>query len=569
MKQSLTFIPTLREVPQNVETKACQMLLRAGFIRQHANGTYSLLPLAKRILHKIENIIREEMEERDAIEIELPSIQSIDLWKQSGRLEYFNDELIQFKDRNNREYVIGPSHIELITSIIKDEIQTYKKLPLILYQIQRRFRDEIYSRLDLFRGREFIMKDAYSFHESKESLHVTYEKMIEAYHRIFSRLGLNVYMVEADSGIFGDESQEFIVLTEIGEERIAFSNESKFAANTKIAPVIVDYQPSDVELKPLEKIATPNVQSIQELCQFLRVEPSQCIKSIVLNVDGEIIVALVRGDHQINEGKIAKALNTANSNVRFASEIEIEKAIGCQRGSIGPIKLPLEIKVIADQAIKSIANGISGANEDGYHYLNVNPNRDFAINLYADIRNIEEGDPSPDGQGVVTLEKGIEIGHVTKLGTHYAEKMKAFITNEEGKNVPIQMVCYELGLTRLFAILAEQNQDDKGFVWPKELAPYDVHLITVNVKDEIQHNLSEQLYNILTTYRYNVLYDERDIRVGVKFSDSDLIGLPVRVTIGKKASEGIVEVTIRKTGETFECAKEELIDRLNEFYRVQ
>lgn len=569
MKQSKTFIPTLREVPQNAVTKSCQMLLRAGFIRQHGNGTYSFLPLAKRILNKIETIIREEMEERNAIELELSSIQSIDLWKQSGRLEYFNDELIQFTDRNNREHMIGPSHIELVTLIVSDEIQSYKKLPLLLYQIQKRFRDEIHTHNEIFRGREFIMKDAYSFHANEEDLNSTFENIIEAYHRIFSRLGLTVHMVEADSGIIGDTSYEFIVLSDMGDEYIAASNESNYRANLDIAPVIIEYTSSNEQMKPLEQIATPDVQTIQDLCEFLEVEPSQCIKSLVLKVDGEIIVALVRGDHQLNESKIAKALNVSKGKIQFANEQEIEQAIGCSIGSIGPIKLPIDIKVIADNAIKSIVNGVSGANEDGFHYMNVNPNRDFAINHYRDIRNIEEGDPSPDGQGVIHLEKGIEIGHITKLGTDYAEKMKAFITNEEGKNVPLQMASYELGLTRLFAILAEQYQDDKGFLWPKHLAPYDLHLITVNIKDEVQFDLSEQLYNILTTYRYNVLFDDRDVRVGVKFSDADLIGLPVRVTIGKKASEGIVEITIRNTEETFECAKEELIDRLNEFYRAQ
>jgi prolyl-tRNA synthetase len=566
MRQSLTFIPTMREVPQTANTKSCQMLLRAGYIRQHANGTYTYLPLAKRVLHKIEQIVREELEERQAIELELPSIQSIDLWKQSGRLQFFNKEWIYLKDRNQHELVMGPS-IELITSIVRDEIKTYKKLPLTLFQIQRRFCDEKEYRHDLFQAREFLMKDAYSFHENEESLNGSFEHMISAYERIFSRLGLNVHIVKADSGAFGDQSFEFVILNNNGQEMIAFSNQSHYVANAQIAEVAIEYEQPNEELKPIEKVATPNVQTIHELCDFLQFESTKCIKSLVLNVDGEIIVALVRGDHQLNMIKIMKLLNA--SNVQFASEEEIEKTLGCSTGSIGPIKLPLDIKVVADYGIKSIVNGVSGANENGYHYINVNPNRDFAINLYGDIRYIEEGDPSPDGKGIIRLEKGIGIGRVTKLNTLIAEKMKAYVTNQEGKKIPMHLASYELDLTRLFGILAEQYYDEKGFTWPKHLAPYDLHLMAVNVADEAQRNLADQLYNILTTYRYDVLYDDRDDRAGIKFADSDLIGLPIRVTIGNKAMEGIVEVKIRKTGETFECAKEELIDRLNEFYRTQ
>lgn len=561
MKQSLTFIPTLREVPQNIESKSCQMLLRAGFIRQHKNGTYSYLPLAKRVLHKIEQIFRKEMEGMNGIEIDLPIVQSTDLFIQSGRLEYDNQAFIRYKDLNKHEHIIGQSHTELITSIVRDEIKTYKKLPLLLYQMQKRFDDEKHSHLE----RAYVMKDAFSFHASSENLCITFEQMTEAYHRIFSKLGLKVSMVEADPGIFGDESFEWIVSTNHGEEMIAFSDQSNYRANIHIAPIITEYEPSTIGMGSLEKIATPNVQTIQELCDFLGIEPAKCIKSLVLKVDGEMMVILVRGDHQISERKIAKVLNA--KNVQFATEDEIVKAIGCSKGSIGPLKLPLDMKVIADLAIKAIINGVSGANEDGFHYKNVNPNRDFAINLFADIRIIQEGDPSPDGQGTIQLEKGMKIGRMTKLSIPYAEKMKAMITNEEGKLIPIHMASYEVNVTRVFSILAEQYQDDRGFVWPKQLAPYDLHLMAVNVHDQIQFNLAEQLYHILTTYHYHVLFDDRDNRIGVKFSDADLIGLPIRVTIGKKAAEGIVEVTIRETGETFECAKEELIDHLNEFYR--
>lgn len=543
MKQSLTFIPTMREAPQQVHTKSCQMLMRAGYIRKHANSGFTYLPLAKRVMKKIEQIVREELEKREAIEVELSSLQWIDGLEQQEKYG-----------------------MELMASIIRDEIQSYKKLPVTLYQIQRTCCSEKESRLDLFQARNFLMKEAYSFHSSKESLEQALEQLKEAYGRIFSRLGLNVLIAENDSDAFGKQSYQFIVLTDIGEETFAFSNQSDYIVNADFAKVAVEYEMSNEEMKPLEKVATPNVQTIQELCDFLQIEPSRCIKSLVLNVDGEILVALVRGDHQLNIRKLMKVLHA--SNVQLASKEEIEKHIGCSIGSIGPIKLPIDIKVVADLGIKTIVNGVSGANEDGYHYINVNPNRDFAINLYEDIRYIEEGDPSPDGQGTIRLEKGMEIGHMEKLGMHFAEKMKATIANQDGEKIPMQMANCQLNLTRLFAILAEQCQDEKGFAWPKHLAPYDLHLMAVNAKDEVQSEIAEQLYHILTTYRYDVLYDDRDERAGVKFADADLIGLPIRVTVGKKAVEGIVEVTNRKTGETFECVKEELIDRLNEFYRA-
>jgi len=566
MKQSVTLIPTMREVPQNVHTKSCQMLLRAGYIRQHSKGTYSYLPLAKRVLKKIETIIREEMENKEAIEIELPSIQSVDLWKQSGRLHFFDEELIHFQDRNKQEFVIGQS-MDVMTSIVRDEIKTYKKLPITFYQLQKRIRREKELRFDLFHAQEPLMLEAYSFHDSDESLNHTVEEMIGTFERIFSYLGLNIQMVEADPGPFGNESYEFVIFSDIGQEIIACSDQSNYAVNAEIAKVSTEYERSTEEMKPLEKLATPNVQTIQELCDVLQVEPSQCIKSLVLNVDGDITVALVRGDHQLNLRKIAKVLNT--TNVQFAGEEEIKKHIGCSKGSIGPLKLPIDIKVIADNGIKSVVNAVTGANEDGYHYINVNPDRDFAINLYEDIRFIEEGDPSPDGQGSIQLKKGIKLGRVMKLGNRYMENMQATIAGDEGKQIPLQMASYELELTRIFAALAEQCQDDRGFIWPKQLSPYDLHLMAINVNDEAQLNLVEQLYNILTTYRYDVLYDDRDERAGAKFADSDLIGLPIRITIGNKALTGMVEVKNRKTGETIECVKEELIDRLNEFFRTQ
>lgn len=567
MKQSLTFIPTLREVPSDAEVKSHQVLLRAGFIRQNASGIYSYLPLARKVLSKIEQVIREELEAINAQELLMPAMQSAELWQESGRWEKYGPELMRFKDRHNRDFALGPTHEEVITTLVRDEIKSYKKLPLTLYQIQTKFRDEKRPRFGLLRGREFIMKDAYSFHASRESLDATYEDMYRAYSNIFTRLGLNFRAVIADAGSIGGKgTHEFMVLSDIGEDTIAYSDSSDYAANIEMAEVVVEYKPSAEEMLELEKVATPDAKSIEEVSNFLNVPASNCIKSLVFKIDGELVVVLARGDHEINDIKLKNALDA--DSVELAEESEIKQLLGCTVGSIGPVKLPVNVKVIADNAIKSIRNGVAGANEDGFHYINVNPERDFAINAYADIRFIQVGDPSPDGQGVIKFAEGIEVGHIFKLGTTYSAKMNAVYLDEQGKTQPFIMGCYGIGVSRILAAVAEQFQDEKGFVWPKQLAPYDVHLVPVNTKDEAQVQLADELYGLLKSYRYDVLYDDRAERAGVKFADADLIGLPVRVTVGKKAAEGLVEVKFRESGETFEWAKEEVIDRLSEFFHT-
>lgn len=566
MKQSKTLIPTLREVPADAEVKSHKQLLRAGFIRQNTSGVYSYLPLAKRVLTKIENIIREEMEAINSIELLMPSLQSAELWQESGRWEKYGPELMRLKDRHDRDFALGPTHEEVITTLVRDEIKSYKKLPLTLYQIQTKFRDEKRPRFGLLRGREFIMKDAYSFHATRESLDETYDDMYRAYSNIFSRLGLNYRAVIADAGSIGGKgTHEFMVLSEIGEDTIAYSDTSNYAANIEMAEVLVDYQPSDEALKDLEKVATPDQKTIEEVSAFLNVEPSTVIKSLVFDVDGELVVVLARGDHEINDIKLKNALNA--DSVELASEEAIRNLLGCGVGSIGPVKLPVDIKVVADNAIKSIRNGVAGANEDGFHLVSVNPERDFAINEYLDIRFIQEGDPSPDGQGTIKFAEGIEVGHIFKLGTTYSAKMNGTFLDEQGKTQPFIMGCYGIGVSRILAAVAEHFQDENGFIWPTQLSPYDIHVVPVNTKDETQVALADELYGLLKSYRYDVLIDDRAERAGVKFADADLIGLPVRVTVGKKATEGIVEVKFRQTGETFEWKKEEVIDRLNEFFR--
>ncbi|MBD8520037.1 proline--tRNA ligase [Lysinibacillus sp. FSL R7-0073] len=566
MKQSKTFIPTLREVPADAEVKSHKQLLRAGFIRQNTSGVYSYLPLAKRVLSKIETIIREEMEAINSIELLMPSLQSAELWQESGRWEKYGPELMRLKDRHDRDFALGPTHEEVITTLVRDEIKSYKKLPLTLYQIQTKFRDEKRPRFGLLRGREFIMKDAYSFHASRESLDETYDDMYRAYSNIFSRLGLNYRAVIADAGSIGGKgTHEFMVLSEIGEDTIAYSDTSDYAANIEMAEVIADYQTSDEALKEVEKVATPDQKTIEEVSAFLQVKSANVIKSLVFDVDGELVVVLARGDHEINDIKLKNALEAGS--VELASEAAIRELLGCGVGSIGPVKLPVDVKVVADHAIKSIHNGIAGANEDGFHLVNVNPERDFAVNDYLDIRFIQEGDPSPDGQGTIKFAEGIEVGHIFKLGTTYSAKMNGTFLDEQGKSQPFIMGCYGIGVSRILAAVAEHFQDENGFTWPTQLAPYDIHVVPVNTKDEAQVSLADELYGLLKSYRYDVLLDDRAERAGVKFADADLIGLPVRVTVGKKATEGIVEVKFRQTGETFEWKKEEVIDRLNEFFR--
>lgn len=566
MKQTATFIPTLRETPADADVKSHQLLLRAGFIRQNTSGVYSFLPLGKRVLQKVENVIREEMEAVNSVEVFLPALQQAELWQETGRWYSYGDELMRLTDRNDREFALGATHEEVITSLLRDEIKSYKKLPLNLFQIQSKFRDEKRPRFGLLRGREFLMKDAYSFHATKESLDDTYNDMMQAYTNIFTRLGLNFRAVIADSGaIGGKDNHEFMVLSEIGEDTIAYSDTSSYAANIEMAAVSMEYPKSDEAMKELEKVATPDQKTIVDVAAFLNTTPEQCIKTLVFKADDELVVVLSRGDHEINDVKVKHA--TGATIVELAEPEEVQQALGCEIGSLGPVKLPSSIKVYADHAVQSIVNGVTGANEDGFHFINVNPEKDFSVESYADLRFIQEGDPSPDGEGIIQFAKGIEVGHIFKLGTTYSEPMKATFLNDQGRAMPYIMGCYGIGVSRVMAAVAEQFQDDNGFIWPDAIAPYEVHILPVNMKDETQRELGEDLYKLLKSYRYEVLLDDRNERAGVKFTDADLIGLPVRITVGKKASEGILEVKYRRTGETFEWKREELLDHLQQFFK--
>lgn len=559
MRQTMTFIPTLKEVPADAEVKSHQLLLRAGFIRQTASGIYSYLPLATLMLRKIETIIREELEAIGAAELLMPALQPAELWQESGRWNDYGPELMRLKDRASRDFALGPTHEEVITALLRDEVKSYKRLPLTLYQIQTKFRDEKRPRFGLLRGREFIMKDAYSFHATSESLDEVYNLMHQAYSNIFTRCGLEFRSVIADSGsIGGNESKEFMALSDIGEDTIAYSDASDYAANTEMAPVLYMEKKSHELEKDLEKVATPDQKSITDIVEFLEVPIEKTMKSMLYQVDDEVIMVLVRGDHEVNDIKIKNALDATNVEL-VDPAVEL---LGANFGSLGPINVPENMRVFADNAVKDIVNAVVGANEDGFHYINVNPDRDFSVTSYFDLRMIQVGDLSPDGQGVIKFAEGIEVGHIFKLGTKYSEAMNATILDENGRAQPIIMGCYGIGVSRILSAIAEQSNDENGFVWDKQISPFDLHLIPVNMKSEEQVAFAETLYTSLQDAGFSVLIDDRAERAGVKFADADLIGLPIRITVGKKAAEGVVEVKIRKTGEMIEVRQDELLNTL-------
>ncbi|MDE1403780.1 proline--tRNA ligase [Bacillus licheniformis] len=559
MRQSRTLIPTLREVPADAEAKSHQLLLRAGFIRQNTSGVYSYMPLANKVIHKIQSIVREEMEKINAVEMLMPALQQAETWQESGRWYTYGPELMRLKDRHGREFALGATHEEVITSIVRDEVKSYKRLPLTLYQIQSKFRDEKRPRFGLLRGREFIMKDAYSFHSSAESLDETYNDMYQAYTNVFTRCGLNFRPVIADSGAMGGkDTHEFMALSDVGEDTIAYSDQSSYAANIEMAEVKETDAGEQAEMKELQEVHTPSVKTIEEVAAFLGISPSDCIKSMLMKADGRFVLVLTRGDHEVNDVKVKNLLQA--EIIEFASAEEVAEITGTEPGFVGPVGLDREIEIFADFAVKAMANAAAGANKTDYHYQNVNISRDAHNVTFADLRFIQEGDPSPDGKGTIRFAKGIEVGQVFKLGTRYSEAMDATYLDENGRAQPMLMGCYGIGISRTLSAIVEQHHDDKGLIWPLEVTPYDLHILALNMKNDAQVQLAEKLYEEFKANGYDVLFDERAERAGVKFADSDLIGLPIRITVGKRADEGVVEVKIRKTGESFEIAADELFD---------
>lgn len=612
MKQSKMLIPTLREMPSDAQVISHALMMRAGYVRQVSAGVYAYLPLANRTIEKFKTIMRQEFDKIGAVEMLAPALLTADLWRESGRYETYGDDLFKLKNRDQSDFILGPTHEETFTSLVRDAVKSYKQLPLNLYQIQSKYRDEKRPRNGLLRTREFIMKDGYSFHKDYEDLDVTYEDYRRAYEAIFTRAGLDFKGIIGDGGAMGGkDSQEFMAITpdrtdlerwivldksiasideipadtleEIkaelsswlvsGEDTIAYSSESSYAANLEMASN--EYKPSTkvVAQEEVAKVETPNCKSIDEVAAFLQVEEEQTIKTLLFIADNEPVVALLVGNDQVNDVKLKNFL--AADFLEPATEEDAVKVFGANFGSLGPVNLPENVRIIADRKVADIANAVVGANEDGYHLTGVNPERDFKAE-YVDIREVKEGEISPDGQGVLKFARGIEIGHIFKLGTRYSDSMGANILDENGRAVPVVMGCYGIGVSRILSAVIEQharlfvNKTPKGqyrFAWginfPKELAPFDVHLITVNVKDEEAQALTAKIEADLMTQGYDVLTDDRNERVGSKFSDSDLIGLPIRVTVGKKAAEGIVEVKIKATGDTIEVNAENLIETLS------
>ncbi|MBW1605485.1 proline--tRNA ligase [Lactobacillus sp. Sy-1] len=561
MKQSAMLIPTLKEVPNGAEALSHQMMLRAGYIRQVSAGMYAYLPLAYRVITKIETIIRKYMDATNANEMLMPDVLPAKLWKDSGRYDTYGPELFKFKNRHDTDFILGPTHEETFTELLKNSVDSYKKLPLVLYQIQSKYRDEDRPRYGLLRGREFIMKDAYSFTVDDAGLDKVYHDMEKAYCKIFDEIGLDYRMIIGDGGAMGgSDSIEFSAPAAVGEDTIVYSDNGDYAANIEMAKCAYIPSKSDEQPLELEKKATPDTKTIEKLAQFLDVKPSQIIKSVLFIADEQPVLVMVRGDHEVNDVKLKNYLSADFLDV--ASEEQVLKFMGAPAGYVGPINHSDKVKVFADQYVKDMVNTVVGANEDGYDYVNVNPDRDFKVDAYDDFRVVQKGDLSPDGSEKLQFTKGIEIGHVFKLGTRYSKILGADVLDENGRKKPIIMGSYGIGVSRLLSAVSEQQSDENGLVWPTSIAPFDIHVIPVNAKKADQMDLANEIETDLTAAGYDVLNDDRKERAGVKFADSDLIGIPIRITVGKKASDGIVEIKIRKTGETLEVKQAELTNTI-------
>ncbi len=555
---------TVKETPADAEIASHQLMIRAGLIRKLAAGLYSWLPLGLRVLRKVEKITREEMEKAGALEVLMPALQPAELWQETGRWEQYGPELARLKDRHDRDFCLGPTHEEIITDLARNEIKSYKQLPITYYQVQTKFRDEIRPRFGVMRSREFIMKDAYSFHLDQDSLQETYNVMYQAYSNIFNHLGLKFRAVIADSGsIGGAVSHEFHVLADSGEDAIAFSTGSDYAANIEKAEAIMPSGSRGLATSDLQLIDTPNQHSIEEVSNFLAISSTQCLKTLIVKGEEDGLVALLlRGDHELNKIK-AEKIDGVASPLEFASEGDIKQACNCKPGSIGP--LGLTIPIIADRSVIVMSDFVCGANEDDKHYQGVNWERDLPVpDHIADIRTVVEGDPSPDGKGKITLARGIEVGHIFQLGTKYSAAMKAGVINEGGKNQIMLMGCYGIGISRVVAAAIEQNHDDKGIIWPANLAPFQVALCPMNMhKSERLKAASEQLYQDLLAAGIDVLFDDRKVRAGFMFSDMELIGIPHCIIVGDRGLDtGTVEYKGRTAQENEEIPFAEIINFL-------
>ncbi|MBI3355781.1 MAG: proline--tRNA ligase [Nitrospirae bacterium] len=560
MKTSQMLIPTLREDPGEAETVSHRLMLRAGLIRKVAAGIYTYLPLGLRVIRKIEQIIREEMNRAGAQELLMPIASPAELWKETGRWDYYGKELLRFKDRHERDFCLGPTHEEVITDLFRREVRSYRQLPLNFYQIQTKFRDEIRPRFGLMRGREFIMKDAYSFDGDEAGAKISYQKMYDAYTSIFTRCGLTFRAVEADTGLIGgDVSHEFMVLAETGEATVVYSDQGSYAANIERAEVLPPSDIDDTPLRPLTLVATPQRRTVEEVTTFLKIAPRQLIKTLLYKAENETVAVLIRGDHALNEIKLARLLHV--TEVELAAPETVKSLTGAPVGFAGPVGLQ-GMRILADHAIKGMRNVVIGANQGDMHYLDANMDRDFKVDQFADLRNAQTGDPSPRGPGALTLAKGIEVGQVFLLGTKYSKSMNATILDDQGQECLAIMGCYGIGVGRTAAAAIEQNHDDKGIIWPFPIAPFHVHLLPVSQSEKTAEATS-LLYTNLLAANFEVLWDDREERAGVKFNDADLVGAPFQVVVGDKGlADGVVEVKIRRSGAKSRVAPSNIIAHL-------
>lgn len=569
MRASEFLLSTLKETPSDAEVVSHQLMLRAGLIRRVAAGIYNWMPLGLRVLRKVEQIVREEMERAGALELSMPVVQPAELWEESGRWELYGPELCRLEDRHQRPFCLGPTHEEVITQIARSEIKSYKQLPVNLFQIQTKFRDEIRPRFGVMRSREFVMKDGYSFHIDQISQEETYWRMHQAYTCVFTRLGLDFRAVEADSGAIGGSlSHEFHVLAKSGEDAIAFSSESDYAANVELAPALAGKPDESVQAEPaLERFATPGIKTIDDLAQQLDIPADQSIKTLLAKDDqGGLVALVVRGDHRLNAIKASK-LPGMLSPLMLAEAAEVKAILGAGFGSLGPVKLP--VRVIVDHTAAMMSSFVCGANEDDYHLRGATWKRDVPHCEFADIREIVAGDPSPCGQGTLDIRRGIEVGHIFQLGTKYSEAMSATVLDDQGRQQPMVMGCYGIGITRIVAAAIEQNHDDKGIIWPTTMAPFDIVLVPLGAdKSEAVQDATETLYAACTEAGISTFLDDRKERPGVKFAEMELLGIPIRITIGARSlAEGNLELTHRRSGETEMVAPTDILERIQQLLK--
>ncbi len=566
MRTSQSLIPTLREDPGEAETASHRLMLRAGMIRKVAAGIYTYLPLGLRVLRKIETIVREEMNRAGAQEVLMPIASPAELWRETGRWDFYGKELLRFKDRHERDFCLGPTHEEVITDLIRREVRSYRQLPLNCYQIQTKFRDEIRPRFGLMRGREFIMKDAYSFDKDEAGARASYQKMYDAYSRIFTRCGLTFRAVEADTGLIGGtSSHEFMVLADTGEESIVYAEGGTYAANVERAEVAPPVQASSEASRPLRKVSTPGARSVESVTALLKVTPAQLVKTLLYQTPQDLIAVLVRGDHEVNEIKVKKLLGV--TALELADPAKVAAATGVPVGFAGPIGLKL--RTVADHTVKTLRNVVVGANEANAHYVDANWDRDFSVEQFADLRNAQAGDPSPKGDGSLRMARGIEVGHVFMLGTKYSKAMGAMFLDPDGKECLAVMGCYGIGVSRVAAAAIEQHHDAKGILWPAPIAPFHIHLLPLSQSAAVSAT-AQTLYETLLQAGVEVLWDDREERAGVKFNDADLIGAPYQLVIGEKGlAQGTVELKERKTGTVKKMAPGEVVPQAREWLGLQ